>query len=48
MGEALIYNTEAGRNLYTYLKGGSALKPSTRANGCYVEGRDRDGVPYCR
>ncbi len=45
MGEALIYNTEAGRNLYTYLKGGSALKPSTRANGCYVEGRDMDGVP---
>lgn len=45
MGEALIYNTESGRNLYMYLKGGSALKPSTRANGSYLEGRDHNGVP---
>lgn len=45
MGEALILGTDAGRNLYTYLKAGSKLKPSTRANGRYLEGQTHEGMP---
>lgn len=45
MGEALILGTDAGRNLYTYLKAGSKLKPSTRANGRYLEGKTHEGMP---
>lgn len=45
MGEALIYNTDVGRNLWMYLKGGSKLRPSTRAGGSMVEGLTHEGVP---
>ncbi len=35
MGKALILGTPSGRNLYTYMKAGSKIKPSSRAAGDY-------------
>jgi hypothetical protein len=45
MGEALILNTPAGRNLWTVLKSGSKLSVSSRGSGKLVEGRMNAGVP---
>lgn len=45
MGEALLLDTPAGRNLNTYLRAGSRLCTSSRASGKYVEGRTHDGIP---
>lgn len=44
MGEALILGTDAGQNLLTYLRAGSKLKTSSRANGRY-ENRMQGGMP---
>lgn len=43
MGEAIILDTPAGRNLLTYLKAGSKLKPSSRATGTLMEETDAEG-----
>lgn len=45
MGEAIILDTQAGRNLNTYLRAGSRLSTSSRASGRYVEGKQRNGIP---
>lgn len=45
LGEALILNTEAGRNLNTYLRAGCRLKTSSRASGQYRDGVTHDGLP---
>lgn len=44
MGEALILNTPAGRNLLTCFKVGSKLKTSSRASGDYA-GQTSEGIP---
>lgn len=45
MGKAYILNTPAGRNLKTYLKAGSNLKVSSRGEGSFAEGMEKDGHP---
>lgn len=45
MGKAYILNTPAGRNLKTYLKAGSNLKVSSRGEGSFAEGVEKDGHP---
>ena len=45
MGRALIANTPAGRNLYTFLDLGSKLKVSSRASGGYLENEKYNGLP---
>ena len=45
MGKAYILNTEAGKNLYIYLKAGAKLKTSSRARGKFVESEKKDGLP---
>lgn len=45
MGKAYILNTPAGRNLRTYLKAGSNLKVSSRGEGSFAEGVEKDGHP---
>lgn len=45
MGEALILNTDAGRNLNVYLRAGSRLNTSSRASGKYLEGAEKNGIP---
>lgn len=45
MGEAVIFNTEAGRNLNTYLRSGTQLYTSSRASGKYKEGVTIKGLP---
>lgn len=45
MGKAYILNTESGRNLKTYLKAGSKLKVSSRGEGSFAEGIEKDGHP---
>lgn len=45
MGEALILGTEAGRNLFIYLKAGSRLKTSSRAAGKYESAQRHNGLP---
>lgn len=45
MGKAYILNTPAGRNLRTYLKAGSNLKVSSRGEGSFAEGIEKDGHP---
>jgi len=45
MGEALILNTPAGRNLNTYLRAGCRLNTSSRASGKFLEGKEHDGIP---
>ncbi len=44
-GEALIFGTPAGKNLFTYLKAGCKLKTSSRGAGAYKEGVTVGGVP---
>lgn len=44
MGKAYILNTDAGKNLYIYLKAGAMLKTSSRARGKFSEEK-RDGLP---
>ena len=45
IGEALILNTEAGRNIYTLFKAGSRIKVSSRAQGKFLEGKSHNGLP---
>lgn len=45
IGEALILNTEAGRNIYTLFKAGSRIKVSSRAQGKFLEGETYKGLP---
>lgn len=45
IGEALILNTEAGRNIYTLFKAGSRIKVSSRAQGKFLEGETHNGLP---
>ena len=45
MGKAYILNTPAGKNLRTYLKAGSNLKVSSRGEGSFAEGMEKDGHP---
>ena len=44
MGEALIINTPAGRNLNTYLRAGANLYTSSRADGKYASTK-HEGLP---
>ena len=45
MGRACILNTPAGKNLKTYLKAGCKLKVSSRGEGSFAEGVEKDGHP---
>lgn len=45
MGRACILNTPAGKNLKTYLKAGCKLKVSSRGEGSFAEGIEKDGHP---
>lgn len=45
MGEALILNTEMGRNLLTYMDAGAKIKISSRASGGFKEGATHKGMP---
>jgi len=45
MGEAVILDTEAGRNLLTYLKAGAKLRPSSRAYGKFLPNKFHSGKP---
>ena len=44
-GVAYILNTDAGRNLKTYLKAGCKLKVSSRGEGSFLEGKTENGQP---
>lgn len=45
MGKAIILGTEAGKNLYIYLKAGAQIKISSRAYGDFVPGIQHEGMP---
>lgn len=45
VADYLILNTEAGRNLNTILRAGSKIYVSSRADGTFVEGKSKDGMP---
>lgn len=45
MGQAYVLGTQAGKNLYIYMKAGSKIKISSRASGDYKQDEEWNGYP---